>query len=399
MIASCFQSRLPVAMLLICLVVLSIISAVCASNPADKLRPLPYPDAPLPSGSMVIAYDTDGLSPDDVLMLLSLQGQLARLNNQPVANASSSRLPAPPLLYHVSGSNRTSPEFSYWSAYKQQLPGVAFVEAFQWTPMQILQLLAPGYITGAYLVALHTDSVNIGVSLAGVTDGAVVVTEAQLPVLKLMNVSVISDLRQMTETQFVDMYMPSSASGQHRHERPAAVLPWPFSTRFLSCQLPDKAVTSLSDWTILIGAMQVQQTDNYQRLLTFLRSAHPSPVFNAVFGWVTVGSVEHDYTGNASAAGAGVLASDWLNNGATHSILSAGWTRPIPNPTKTTAQQLHDNRGKHTAAFLFTDGDNICSDLNLLLDAQHWAHPQRGSIVSLAQRTPACPCTLTATAS
>ena len=76
--------------------------------------------------------------------------------------------------------------------------------------------------------------------------------------------------------------------------------------------------------------------------------------------------------------GAGVLASDWLNNGATHASLQL--PTPLRNPTRANPTRLPDNTGKHTAAVVFTDGDNICSDLNLLLDAAHWAHPRRGEL-------------------
>ena len=95
---------------------------------------------------------------------------------------------------------------------------------------------------------------------------------------------------------------------------------------------------------------------------------------------MTDGSAEWNYTASASANDAGVLASDWLNNGATHASLSQGWTERLVNPTKSDATALPNNTAKHTAAFVFTDGDNICSDLNLLLDRTHWADPTRGSV-------------------
>ena len=323
-------------------------------RPLDNLRPLPYPSPPLPS--TVYVYDTDPYTADDIFFLLTLQGAVARLNLRT----------STPLLYHVSGSNSTSPEFVYWAEYQRLLPKVTFSSAFLNVTAASIITFFQKYITGAYLTALHTDSVNACVSLAGLTDGAVCATPAHLALLKQLNVPVLKDLSNVTEAAFLDQYLTMDA--------------WPFSTRFLSAQIPDKAVTSLSDWTMLIQAVQLHKTASYVRVLEFLHQYHPVPKFNAVFGWVTDDSAEWNFTAGASSNDAGVLASDWLNNGATHSSLSSVYRRPLTNPTKSNPLALHNNTNRHTAAFVFTDGDNICSDMNLLLDKAHWAHPHRGSV-------------------
>ena len=330
-----------------------------AVYPKDNQRSLPYPTPPLPT--TVYAYDPDAYTPDDTFLILTLQGSLARLNAQPTPPQ-----PLAPLLYHVTGSNRTEPEWTYWAEYQRLLPSITFSTRLLNASADALIGTFRRYIVGAYLTALGTDSVNACVSFASTAPSLICATDAHLPLLKSLNVPIVQNLTTLTETAFIDAHLTADA--------------WPFSTRFLSAQLPEKAVTSLSDWTMLLGAVQLHQTDNYQRVLQFLHTHHPTPVFNAVFGWVTTDSSEHDFTGNASAAGAGVLASDWLNNGATHASLAQAWRGGLTNPTKSDPTTLPDNRDKHTVSLLLTDGDNICSDMNLLLDRGHWAHPKRGSI-------------------
>ena len=329
-----------------------------APNPRDDLRPLPYPSPPLPQ--TVYVYDTDPYSADDVFLLLSLEGQLARLNASPARPANAS------LLYHVTGTNRTQPEWVYFAEYPRLIPSVTFSSRFLTASAREVITFFRAEIQGAYLTTLHTDSVNVCVSMASLTAGVVCATSAHADLLKALGVPVLKDVSNVTETAFLDAYLSGTT--------------WPFSTRFVSCQIADKAITSLSDWTILIGAVQLHRTDSYLRVLDFLHASHPTPLFNAVFGWVTDDSAEWNYTGAASSADAGVLASDWMNNLATHVSLSAPWERGLVNPTKTSPSTLPSNAGKHTAALLFTDGDNICSDMNLLLDRMHWAHPQCGTV-------------------
>ena len=332
-----------------------------AVHPYDNQRALPYPSPPLPS--TVYVYNPDSYTPDDTFLLLTLQGSLARLNAYP-----SPAFPIHPLLYHVTGTNRTQPEWVYLAHYQRALPNVTFRTVFLGSPATTVITFFTGVISGAYVTALHTDSVNICVSLASLTPGSICATVAHLPLLKDLNITILQDLTNMTEAAFLDTHLTSHTA-------------WPWSTRFISAQVPEKAVTSLSDWSMLIGAVQLHRTDSYQRVLRFLHTFHPTPLFNAVFGWVTDNSTEHDYTGQASSVDTGVLASDWLNNGSPHASLAGAWKgKGLTNPTKTDPSTLPDNTGKHTVSLLLTDGDNLCSDMNLLLDDTHWAHPKRGSV-------------------
>ena len=338
---------------------------------ADNLRAIPYPHPPLPS--TVYLYSQDDYTPADFYLLLTLQGALAKLNAQRPLSGSKGAAAADVLLFHVTGNETrpSSPEWVYWAQYQKVLRGqVEFSDKYMGASVADVLKMASGRLTGYYLTELHTDSVNVGLSMAGVTAGAIAATESHVQLLASLNIPLLEDVRNVTEQQFVARYISATTTKLPSN--------WPFSTRFIACEIVDKSATSLTDWVMLLGAITIHRTDTYQQLLPLLHAAHTPPQFNVVFGWVTDGSAEHDYTGNASAWGAGVLASDWLNNGATHASLQV--PTPLHNPTRANPTQLPDNTGKHTVAVVFTDGDNICSDLNLLLDAAHWAHPRRGEI-------------------
>ena len=261
----------------------------------------------------------------------------------------------------------------YWDAYAQRLPQVHFSTDFDAAPASSLLTLYArrGYIVGAYLTALHTDSVDVCVSMVGITEGTICATSAHSELLQQLGVPILRDLRAINETLFLDQFLAPNASA-----------PWPFSTRFVSSQQLDPALTALSDWSILIGAVQLHHTDSYRRVMAYLQHYYPTPHFNGVFGWYPDGSGEFELTGTASANDAGVMASDWLRNGAVHASMVRAFT-DIRCPSRSTdpvALARIDNRRRHTLALLFTDGDNLQANENNLLDRTHWAHPQRGSI-------------------
>ena len=336
------------------------------SHPLEALRGLPYPTPPLPP--TVFRYSTDGYTADDAFLLLTLGGAAARHN---ALSPSSSDLW--PLLYATTGTARSSPAFVYWDAYAQRLPQVHFSTDFDAAPASSLLTLYArrGYIVGAYLTALHTDSVDVCVSMVGITEGTICATSAHSELLQQLGVPILRDLRAINETLFLDQFLAPNASA-----------PWPFSTRFVSSQQLDPALTALSDWSILIGAVQLHHTDSYRRVMAYLQHYYPTPHFNGVFGWYPDGSGEFELTGTASANDAGVMASDWLRNGAVHASMVRAFT-DIRCPSRSTdpvALARIDNRRRHTLALLFTDGDNLQANENNLLDRTHWAHPQRGSI-------------------
>ena len=339
---------------------------------ADNLRQIPYPHPPLPH--TVYLYSQDNYSPADFFLLLTLQGALAKLNAERAPSSKATKDDV--LLFHVTGNatQPTSPEWIYWTEFQSLLGNrVTFNNKHIGNTVSDWLILLGHRITGYYLTEMHTDSVNIGVSLAGITTGAIAATESHVKLLSKLNIPLLEDVRNTTEQQFIARYISDTTS---------SVLPvdWPFSTRFIACEIVDKSITSLTDWVILLGSITIHRTDTYQLLLPLLHTAHNPPQFNVVFGWVTDNSTEHDFTGNASEWGAGVLASDWLNNGATHASLQLPSGVSLVNPTKANPTMLPYNKGKHTVAVVFTDGDNICSDLNLLLDKTHWNHPRRGEI-------------------
>ena len=335
------------------------------SRPLEALRGMPYPTPPLPA--TIFRYSPAHFSADDVFLLITLAGSLAR-HNSASSGANSSALW--PLLYATTGTGKSDPEVFYWDQYTQRLPTVNFSLALDSAPATdvVTHFSQQGCITGAYLVALQTDSVDVCVSMAGITDGAICATSAHTALLQQLHIPVLADLRGVNETQFLDQFLGGDATA-----------PWPFSTRFVTSEPLGPASTALSDWSILIGAVQVHLRDNYSRVMAFLRRYYPTPHFNGVFGWAPDGSGEEDLTGTASSNDAGVMASDWLKNGAVHASLVRAYS-DLQCPSNSDPVEALDNRGKHTLALLFTDGDNLQANENNLLDRTHWAHPKRGSV-------------------
>ena len=333
------------------------------SRPLEALRGMPYPTPPLPR--TVFRYTSDHYTPDDVFLLLTLAGAVAR-HNAFSSGANASDLW--PLLYQTSASRAA--ELVYWSHYVQRVPSVTFSTKYDNASATdlITYFAQQRYIRGAFLTALQSDSVDVCVSLAGITEGAICATEAHTQLLQQLSVPILQDLRQVNETLFLDQFLLPNSSA-----------PWPFSTRFVTCQHVDAATTALSDWSILIGAVQLHLTDSYRRVLSFLRVYYPTTHFNGVFGWYPDDSTEFNLTGTASRNDAGIMASDWLYNGGVHASLMRAFT-DIQCPSRSDPLALPDNRNKHTLALLFTDGDNLQADENDLLDARHWAHPKRGSL-------------------
>lgn len=75
-----------------------------------------------------------------------------------------------------------------------------------------------------------------------------------------------------------------------------------------------------------------------------------------------------------------VWAADTVSNMGTHAAFNAPTeTGNMHNPTRMNGQSV-DNRGKHTVAFLWSDGDALAADLNGAVTTDHWLNPHRGTV-------------------
>ena len=311
---------------------------------------LPYPQPPW-TPSIVYFIDTTTMTEAEHLFVLTLKGILAK---QLFLSQST------PLIY-TADSLATSPETVYWSAYNQQYAAVTkFDETMlNATATELISAFAK-HIDGYYLVTIETDSVNVGVSLAATSRSHVVATHQLVAAFTKHNIPMIADVRNVTEVEFVSQYGPNN---------------FPFSKRFISNQQISKAPVALTDFTILLGAIQVTTLESYTSIIKWIASNGP---VNVAFGWIPTGSDEHGYVTLASQTNAMVLASDWSNNLATHIMFQPNQT--IINPTKSILFPLPNNNNKHTVTLFYSDGDNICSDMNLLLDNTHFNSIDRGSV-------------------
>jgi len=319
----------------------------------------PYPTPNMPGTIYLI--NTYERPSEDIMLIMSIQGSLSKtfLDAKPYTAQ---------LIYQVNDELSKSADYIFWNDLTK-LYGQSVVfdsdSLFNASIISIVNHFSQ-WLDGVYVVEASTDSVNIGYSLCGITDRAFIATTKQLQ--SIIKVPIIRNLTGHTESQFVSDALKAKQ--------------WPFSTRFLASQSSSKAMVALSDWTIVLGAIQIYQNASFEAIIAHMheQSRSVSDVahdFMVSFGWVPNNSGEHDYTGAMSAIGGGVLASDWLYNAATHVYFTSQFP-VMKNPTKSNPKQLPDNKNKHTVAFLFSDGDNICSDMNLINDGNHFNHPRRG---------------------
>ena len=338
-----------------------------ATARTELLSPVPttvstlgnYP-APMSLPATVYRISHSNRTTEAQLTLFTLQGALARS----ALSASNSSFP---LLYKTTGTANTSTDgtWTYWSYYLHKYGGrVQFSdECADSSVDDILTHLAPQYISGYYLSYYadkgEADNVNAAISMAAVTDGAIVTTPAYQSLMKRLNISLLQDMRGYTESAFLYQFAPLNTSSD-------APL-WPFSQQFIACQTPTKAATFLSDWSMLASAVTLHHIPTAQAVLDLV-----TEMPFAWLGWTADTWGENDMTGKISAAGGYVWAADTQNNLGTHAFFRDSLP-PLPNATAIS------NKGKHTVAFLFTDGDSLVADTGAVVDRRHWLDARRGS--------------------
>ena len=296
---------------------------------------------------------------DAQLTLITLQGALAR-SALTIPNASF------PLLYKTTGTEATSTDgtWTYWKYYGSKY-GVnsIFLEKHADSSVEDIVTFFRHRVTGYYLCEYtqrgEADNVNMAISSASITDGAIVTTPAYASLMKQLNITLLQDMRSFTEASFLYQFQPLNKS--------ADAPQWPFSNQFISSQTPTKAATFLTDWSMLASAVTLHHIPTAQAVLDLV----PKGLF-AWLGWTADSWGENDMTSKISAAGGVVWAADTQNNLGTHAFFRDTLT-PLPSPAAT------NNKGKHTVAFLFTDGDSLVADTGAVVDGRHWFDERRGS--------------------
>lgn len=291
--------------------------------------PLPVPAAGLNASSAlyyITVVDSAEQTPADALTLSTLQGALARVSGRPV------------LVRAQPGSS-----YALWFTELSSFWGVALNSSF-FDGQSVFDILAHfnASLQGGYIVAdLNDGSVNAAVALAASrADGAVVVTADNAPK------AAAAGLRLLADVTGRDLAWVLSSIGTA-----------PFSKKVTLVQDPSK--TGMADWAIATGALTwIVPNASAGALAAQVWGALEPPFF--ALGW---GEDEFWTVRAASAAGGGVIASDWATNLDVFSAYdSPGFSQraqasPAAAPQLTAIAAAPPAR--HTAAFLFSDGDNV----------------------------------------
>ena len=327
--------------------------------PTSNSTLLTYP-TPLSYPATVYRINHSNRTIDAQLTLFTLQGALAR-------SALNATAPTFPLLYKTTGTANTSTDgtWTYWAYYQGKYGGrVEFSDEYADSSVDDIVAHFSQYVSGYYLAQYtkqsEADNVNVAISMVSITDGAIVTTPAYTSLMQRCNITMLQDVRDYTESTFLYQFQPLNTSTDAPQ--------WPFNYQYISSQTPTKAATFLTDWSMLASAVTLHHIPTAQAVLDTV----PQGRMFAWLGWTADSWSENDMTSIVSAAGGVVWAADTQNNLGTHAF----FRDPLP-PLPSSAPI--DNKGKHTVAFLFTDGDSLVADTGAVVDSRHWLDARRGS--------------------
>ena len=326
--------------------------------PTSNSSLLTFP-TPLSYPATVYRINHTNRTIDAQLTLFSLQGALAR-------SALNTTTASFPLLYKTTATANTSTDgtWTYWAYYEEKYGGrVQFSSKNADSSVDDIVAHFSQYVSGYYLSHYtqqsEADNVNMAISMASITNGAIVTTAAYVPLMKKLNIPLLRDMRGETESTFLYQFQPLNTSDTAPQ--------WPFSHQYISSQTPTKAATFLTDWSMLASAVTLHHIPTALAVLELV----PQGGMFAWLGWTADTWGENDMTSLVSAAGGIVWAADTQNNLGTHAFFRDSLP-PLPSPSAI------DNSGKHTVAFLFTDGDSLVADTGAVVDRRHWLDGRRG---------------------
>ena len=232
-------------------------------------------------------------SQDESLLLISLQGSMARLS-----------LGSPHALPQLFVAEPHSAAELYYAYYEQRYANVThFNASLAHADIDVILGCFQSLIGGFFLVEptvaeREADNVNAGISLCGVAQTAAVVsTEALSSLLLQYGIPLLQDVRLLNESAFIYQFAPFNRS--------AAAAAWPFSRHYISSQTPGKAALYLSDFSILTSSIQLHHIETALAVMGDVIAPRP-------FAWL------------------GWTADDWSENGMTAIVTQQGgvvWAR------------------------------------------------------------------------
>jgi hypothetical protein len=219
-------------------------------------------------------------SPNDQLLLQTLQGQLAY---QAVEKSNSNSTIE--YIYRSNVDDKSAMAL-YLNVLQSHYPRVKYsMNLYNASLHDIIQYFRQQF-TGYLLVNSSSESVNVGVSLLSayntwsssahqktallVADSShLSLFESLIPPLPLL-----LDVIKYTEGDLLAYLAKYSIIH--------GVSSWPFSRHFIAVQTASAALTALSDFTILLNSIQITHAKTYTYVL---ENELDSTQFNIIFGW------------------------------------------------------------------------------------------------------------------
>ena len=324
------------------LVLLALLGAAHAARVPGS--PFPVCARGLNASRALSVLFTDGLSRDDQLLALTLQGVLSR---------------TAPRMYRLAES---SADYQLWLNATRDTFGVALDFSFARSLPGLLGAHA-SELAGYALASLDDNSTNVALAAAAAA-GVVAVTEANEATAVAAGLKRAFDLRGKSVEWAIAQFNNSAS--------------FVFSSRVAVLQDPSKLC--MGDYAIAAGAVQFwSPLIEGSSLVAGVLDAMQPPF--AVLGW---GPDEFHTVDAASRRGGVVIASDWASNLDVLSAfdLPALVQKPVPAAAAAAAPAAAAAAAPvHTVCFLMSDGDNAQWDLGGFATGSDWfGSPDRGAV-------------------
>lgn len=314
------------------LLLLALLLRACVS---DRVPGSPYPVCArgLNASTTLHVVYTDGLSADDSLSLLSLQGALSK---------------AAPTLYRCA----TGSPYELWANVTAGVWGVALDYTYAAGGLHGALAAFSGRLTDGYVLASLTDgSANVALAVAAARS-VLVVTPANEAAATGAGLRLLYDVRGRDGGWALDTLNGSAG--------------FTFARRVAVWQDASKAPCCMGDYAVAAGAFQFWDAAPDGALATRVVTALAGAAPFTVLGW---GPDELGTVGAVSAAGGGVVASDWASGVdvlCNYDIpafrqkapaVAAGAPPAAPEASAAAAASVAP---VHTVSFLMTDGVRPC---------------------------------------
>jgi hypothetical protein len=315
----------------------------------------PYPSAQNSAATSLIAIADAARSHDELLLLDSLAGFVARDS---------------PQLYRVSSAtwrnDSSSDSYAAWLLDLESSHGIVVDETMLTAPANdIVAVFLDQLVGGAYVTCNATNaSVSAALTLAAASDTALLIASNDeiAASLSALGLKLAVDANPLTIDDVLSDLLPN------------------LSNRMIMFQEPANS-DLLGDYSIFARAATMSWSGGDKARTTLMNHAYASGGIGAAFGW----GPENDYVSILNTYGMMVHASDFNKNLAALANVAVDFsaaTAPLePDHVATPRRDNNNNSAVHTVAFVMTDGDNLQWTLGPWLTSEIWfGSSQRGEV-------------------